>query len=316
MNDTTPVVVGVGRVTDRGADSGGPGISLRDIMAEATRRAAADASARTFPLDADGILGAVEAVACPGTFFTGTADGVTRRAGMPQVYPNLPASVAKAAGCTGVSDDSFFYTIASGSSPQYFINHFAEKISRGEREVVLVVGGEVLMTTRKMGAMGRAMNPEHADEVHAMLADWTDDTGAPPPNMIAVEEEVLQAMGAAPIEAAHGLGAPIATYPIFEQASSPASSSHHGSLPNSPPSSRSPQFLSPGAASGARPLAGGAQRLRGEDLRGHDGGCGAAGECRARLVPGAAERGGDQDPQRRQPVHRLPLHQEDELHAL
>jgi len=84
--------------------------------------------------------------------------------------------------------------------------------------VVLVVGGEVLMTTRKMGAMGRAMNPEHADEVHAMLAEWTDDTGAPPPNMIAVEEEVLQAMGAAPIEAAHGLGAPIATYPIFEQA--------------------------------------------------------------------------------------------------
>merc|ERR1711960_123571 len=66
--------------------------------------------------------------------------------------------------------------------------------------------------------MGRAMNPEHADEVHEMLADWTDDTSAPPPNMIAVEEEVLQAMGAAPIEAAHGLGAPIATYPIFEQA--------------------------------------------------------------------------------------------------
>ena len=110
---------------------------------------------------------------------------------------------------------------------------------RAALAVVLVVGGEVLMTTRKMGAMGRAMNPEHADEVHAMLADWTDDTGAPPPNMIAVEEEVLQAMGAAPIEAAHGLGAPIATYPIFEQASTQAWAmlgTHYGDQADSPPS--------------------------------------------------------------------------------
>ena len=62
------------------------------------------------------------------------------------------------------------------------------------------------------------MKPEDADEVHAMLAEWHDDTGAGPPTMIAVEEPVLKAMASAPIEAAHGMGAPVATYPIFEQA--------------------------------------------------------------------------------------------------
>ena len=216
-DDTSPVIVGVGRYTYKDAPDGGghgPRISLRDMIVESVARAAGDA-AQTSGSAAD-ILAAVEAVGCPGTFFTGVADGVCRRADMPQVYPNLPASVAKAAGATNA--DSFYYTIASGSSPQYFINKFGEEIAQGKRECVLIAGGEVLMSSKKMGAMGKRMKPEDADEVHAMLAEWHDDTGAPPPEMIAVEEAVMKAMGSAPLEAAHGLGAPVATYPIFEQA--------------------------------------------------------------------------------------------------
>jgi acetyl-CoA C-acetyltransferase len=109
-------------------------------------------------------------------------------------------------------------TIASGSSPQYFINKFGEEIARGKRQCVLIAGGEVLMSSKKMGAMGKRMKAEDADEVHALLAEWHDDTGAPPPEMVAAEDPVMKAMGAAPIEAAHGLGTPVATYPIFEQA--------------------------------------------------------------------------------------------------
>ena len=109
-------------------------------------------------------------------------------------------------------------TIASGSSPQYFVNKFGEEIAQGKRQCVLIAGGEVLMSTKKMGAMGKRMKPKDAEEVHALLAQWHDDTGAPPPEMVAVEEPVMAAMGAAAIEAAHGLGAPVATYPIFEQA--------------------------------------------------------------------------------------------------
>lgn len=109
-------------------------------------------------------------------------------------------------------------TMASGSSPQYFINQFGEDIAQGKRQCVLIAGGEVLMSSKKMGAMGKRMKLEDAEEVHALLAEWHDDTGAPPPEMVAMEEPVMKAMGAAAVEVAHGLGAPIATYPIFEQA--------------------------------------------------------------------------------------------------
>ena len=100
--DNCPVIVGVGRFTYKDApDGGGSGsrISLRDIIVKSVHRAADDAAQSASATRAD-ILSAVEAVACPGTFFTGTANGVCRRAGLPQVYPNLPASVAKASGAT------------------------------------------------------------------------------------------------------------------------------------------------------------------------------------------------------------------------
>lgn len=100
--DKCPVIVGVGRFTYKEApDGGGSGarMSLRDIIVKSVHRAADDAAQSASASRAD-ILSSVEAVACPGTFFTGTADGVRRRAGQPRVYPNLPASVAKASGAT------------------------------------------------------------------------------------------------------------------------------------------------------------------------------------------------------------------------
>ncbi len=112
--DQNPVIVGVGRFTYKDApDGGGSGdrISLRDIIVEAVHRAADDACSQSGSASRADILSAVEAVACPGTFFTGTADGVCRRAGMPQVYPNLPASVAKASGATNA--DGYYCKRAS-----------------------------------------------------------------------------------------------------------------------------------------------------------------------------------------------------------
>ena len=50
-----------------------------------------------------------------------------------------------------------FYTFESGSSPQYFVNMFSERIARGVDEVVVVAGGEVLVTAKKMGALGKRM---------------------------------------------------------------------------------------------------------------------------------------------------------------
>jgi acetyl-CoA C-acetyltransferase len=212
QDDPTPVVVGVGRLTHRDAN-----ISLRDIIAESVKIAAADAAQAAASASAAEILAAADAFACPGTFFTSTANFVCKRAGMPEVYPNLPASVARAAGATAAS--KFFYTFESGSSPQYFVNMFAERISQGVDEVVVVAGGEVLVTTKKMGAMGRRMKPEDAEEVHAMLSAWHDEVpGAGNPQMVAVEPEVLAAMSPDPLERAAGVALPVAGYPLYEQA--------------------------------------------------------------------------------------------------
>ena len=209
LDDRTPVVVGVGRLTHRAAN-----ISLMDIIAESVKLAASDA-ARSAATAAE-ILAAVEAVACPGTFFTSTANFVCKKAGLPEVYPNLPASVARAAGASNAS--KFYYTFESGSSPQYFVNSFSEQIAQGEVDVVVVAGGEVLVTAKKMGAMGKRMKPQDADEVHAMLAAWHDDPGKGPPEMVAVEPEVLAAMSPDPLERAAGVALPVAGYPLYEQA--------------------------------------------------------------------------------------------------
>ncbi len=112
--DQNPVIVGGGRFTYKDApDGGGSGdrISLRDIIVEAVQRAADDACSQSASASREDVLSAVEAVACPGTFFTGTANGVCRRAGMPQVYPNLPASVAKASGA--INADGYYCERAS-----------------------------------------------------------------------------------------------------------------------------------------------------------------------------------------------------------
>jgi len=156
LDDRTPVIVGVGRLTHRDAN-----ISLRDIITESVGLAAADAAQSQAACSSADILAAVDTVACPGTFFTATANFVCKKAGLPQVYPNLPASVARAAGAANAS--KFYYTFESGSSPQYFVNMFSERISQGVDEVVVVAGGEVLVTSKKMGAMGKRMKPEDAE---------------------------------------------------------------------------------------------------------------------------------------------------------
>eukprot|EP01052_Picozoa_sp_SAG31_P024742 SAG31_NODE_2125_length_6396_cov_10.043036_5_plen_146_part_00 len=125
MDDGRPVLIGVGRLTHRDAN-----ISLRDIIAQSIELAAADAAQSESAVTPAAILDQVDAVACPGTFFTRSADIVCAKSGLPRVYPNLPASVAKAAGANRAK--KFFYTFESGSSPQSFVNVFAERIATGQ----------------------------------------------------------------------------------------------------------------------------------------------------------------------------------------
>ena len=136
------------------------------------------------------------------------------RQGVPPVYRNLPAAVAAAAGARNAT--KFFYTSESGSSPQFFVNMFCERIAAGTDSVVVVAGGEALVSSKKMGAMGKRMAKQDQAEVMAMFDQWRDPgpPGVGPPTFVGS----AVAMRPDPLERAHGVAMPTAAYPLAEQA--------------------------------------------------------------------------------------------------
>jgi hypothetical protein len=112
VDDSTPVLVGVGRFTHREGT-----LDLKDIIATSAALAIEDAAEGSATVGAKfQIAASVDAVACTGTFFDGFAQSMQKHA--PHPYPNLSASVAAAVGCTNVKDDQFYYTGPNGNSPQ------------------------------------------------------------------------------------------------------------------------------------------------------------------------------------------------------
>ncbi|MEO8812251.1 MAG: acetyl-CoA acetyltransferase, partial [Caulobacteraceae bacterium] len=92
------------------------------------------------------------------------------------------------------------YSQMGGNSPQQLINVVCEKIAAGETQFALVVGAEFLGSLMKRLAAG------------SPFEGWGDDEAGPP-------ERIGDARpGVTPHEAAHGLGIPVNTYPLFENA--------------------------------------------------------------------------------------------------
>lgn len=158
MDPRTPVIVGVGQVTQKvePADA----LEPVDLMAEACRRAAADAGA-------EGVLDAVESIR--------VVSSLTRR------YPNPALLLAER---LGTSPRQTAVSTMGGNSPQSLVNDTALAVQRGELDVALLTGGEVWRTRMALRKAG-------AD------AHWTtqaEDT--PPPDAIG-EELVMTSPGEA-----------------------------------------------------------------------------------------------------------------------
>jgi acetyl-CoA C-acetyltransferase len=146
LDPRTPVIVGVGQVTQR-VD---PAEALEpvDLMAEAARRAAADSSAGGLLDDLDSIR---------------VVQSLTRR------YPDPAALVAER---LGSSPKQTAVTTLGGNSPQSLVNVTALAIGRGELDVALLTGAEAWRTRTALRRAGTKAN-------------WTtqpDDT--PPPDRI------------------------------------------------------------------------------------------------------------------------------------
>jgi acetyl-CoA C-acetyltransferase len=193
MRDDTPVLIGAGQFTYRGAAEASP--SPLAMLKTAADRAAADAGL------APGALAGVDTLAVVG--FTIDAGGATARAPFPRLT-NAPLALAKA---LDASPRYAPYTHMGGNTPQQLVNALCERVARGETEFALAVGAEFLGSLRKRLA------------ANASFDDYESDAGAPPPEMFGDGRP-----GASPLETAHWLHVPVNSYPLFEN----ALRAHHG----------------------------------------------------------------------------------------
>jgi acetyl-CoA C-acetyltransferase len=189
MDPRTPVLIGAGQWTWRGDAAQSP--SPLSMIEEASRRAAADAGlvgADLAKLDALAVIG-----------FTVDAGGALAKLPFPRLT-NPPASLARRLG----ADPRYaVYSHMGGNSPQQAINTLAERIARGESAFGLAVGAEFL------GALMRRLRSG---------ADF-EGYGDPPGDDFGPPERIGDGRpGVTPQEAAHGLGFPVNTYPLFENA--------------------------------------------------------------------------------------------------
>jgi len=186
MRDDTPVLIGAGQFTYRGAPADSP--SPLDLLKIAAERAAADAGLKP------GALAGMDALAVIG--FTIDAGG-----GLSQLpFPRLKNPPSSLAGEVGASPRYAVYSHMGGNSPQQAINILCERIAAGESELALVVGAEFLgsLMKRLKGGLG--------------FDGWAEGDGGEPQRIGDPRP------GVTPYEQAHGLNFPVNTYPLFENA--------------------------------------------------------------------------------------------------
>lgn len=187
IHPSTPVLIGGGQFTHRGAPADCP-LPAR-MCAIAARLAAQDAGLDPGVLaDAD-FLGVVGFTIDAG----GAALAMLPRAANP---PNAVAAEL------GMDPRQRLYTHPGGNSPQALVNHAARLIAGGDAEFAVLTGAEFLGSLMKLAKAGRmdalaahAIADDHAPE---MFGD-----GRP---------------GCSAHEAAHGLDIPANVYPLFENA--------------------------------------------------------------------------------------------------
>ncbi len=186
VRDDTPVLIGAGQFTYRGDAGNSP--SPLELLKVAAERAALDAG-----LDGS-VLAELDALAV--VAFSIDAPGGLSKLPLPRLA-DPPASLARA---LSASPRWSVYTQTGGNSPQQAVNVLCERIARGESQLALVTGAEFLgsLMKRMKGGLG--------------FEGWGDDITSTPERVGDPRPGVTRQ------EEAHGLGYPVNTYPLFENA--------------------------------------------------------------------------------------------------
>lgn len=189
IDPRTPILVGAGQLTDMA----GPPSSERSrvaFCADAAKAALADTGAA---IGAEALGRKVDALAVMEFF----SDISPRFASPYGRSSNPPKSVANR---LSANPRQLLYSHSGGNMPQYLVNRFAEEISRGETELALICGAELLRSTQNARRAG-------------MKIDWNEDPGGGEPTRVGDSR-----FGFSEEEARHELRAAIHFYPLLENA--------------------------------------------------------------------------------------------------
>ncbi|KQV57097.1 MULTISPECIES: acetyl-CoA acetyltransferase [unclassified Caulobacter] len=186
MRDDTPVLIGAGQFTYRGDAGNSP--SPLQLLKLAAERAVLDAGLK------GSVLADLDALAV--VAFSIDAPGGLSKLPLPRLA-DPPASLARA---LSARPRWSVYTETGGNSPQQAVNIVCERIAGGESDLALVAGAEFLgsLMKRMKGGLG--------------FDGWGDDLDSAPQRIGDPRPGVTAQ------EAAHGLGYPVNTYPLFENA--------------------------------------------------------------------------------------------------
>ncbi len=187
MEDSTPILVGAGQFTEKDV----PPLEAHSpmgIAGEASKAALSDTGV------GDTVAPLIDTVVVTRIF----PDSSNR----PRLqHPwgraeNPPRAVARRVGANPVNA---IYTHVGGNTPQKMINEMCERIVAGDVGVALLAGSEAIATAKAAARAG-------------LMLDWQeDDEGS-------LEDRGIGGTYVTPHEFAHGVGIPIQTYPLFEQA--------------------------------------------------------------------------------------------------
>jgi acetyl-CoA C-acetyltransferase len=176
MDDRTPILIGAGQITQRDVQ---PEAVLEPValMREAAQVAAADARLTA------GTLARLDTVAVVNL--------------LSWSYANAPRLLA---GMLNAAPRDEIYTTIGGNSPQSLVNATAARIARGEVELALLAGAEVMNGVKRARRAG------------VKLA-WGEQGSTPAPQSFGDGRQ-----GTSEHEVKHGLFLPVLVYPLFENA--------------------------------------------------------------------------------------------------
>ncbi|MDP9845460.1 acetyl-CoA acetyltransferase [Streptosporangium lutulentum] len=157
IDPSTPVLVGVGQVSERIGEPGYRCLSSVELAAAAAREAIADTGAV-----AATVAAAVDTVAGVRQFEI-SVPGAPAPLGR---STNYPRSVAVRVGAT---PGRAILEVAGGQGPQHLVNELAATIAAGDAQAVLVFGAEAISTTRHLA--GAEDRPDFSETVEGDLED-------------------------------------------------------------------------------------------------------------------------------------------------